>query len=208
MITNKSEELKAVIERISEMCLKVESMLNACVNGFLKNNITYLEEARGISLSVHNEENELMNILSRIGTEPETDKEFIKSLMIVISNVELAMDGLDAILQHIRIKTEEGILFSDKAVNEISHLFRETGDIIKTTADTILTKNEVLKRHLVDKWGSVNQTIDVYSEEHENRLIQGLCQPQSSSLYLSIVSSLGKVISHMKHAIDRFFLSK
>jgi Na+/phosphate symporter len=208
VIPNRSEDLKVVIERLSGMCSQVESMLNFCMNGFLRHKIALLDEAKRVSQTVHDEENELMNLLSRRGTEPDANKEFIRSLMVVIGNIEMAVEGLDTVLQHVRVKTDEGILFSDKAVNEISHLFREAGDVIKTTGDTLLTKNEVLKKYLFDKCRSVNQMVDVYSEEHEKRLIQGLCQPQSSSLYLSIVNSLGKVIWHMNHAVDKFFISQ
>lgn len=67
-----------------------------------------------------------------------------------------------------------------------------------------MTKNDVLVKHLTDKYASLNQIVDAYSQEHEDRLIKGICQPKSSSLYLNIVDSLMKVVWHMKQAVDRF----
>jgi len=48
---------------------------------------------------------------------------------------------------------------------------------------------------------------DTYSEEHDDRLIKGVCQPKSSSLYLNIVDSLSKVVWHIRQAVDRLFVT-
>ena len=90
----------------------------------------------------------------------------------------------------------------------IAQLFKETLDLLKTAGDAILTKNEVLKKYVADKYVSLSQTVDAYSEEHEDRLIKGVCQPKSSSLYLNIVDSLLKVVWHEKQAVDRLFGSR
>jgi Na+/phosphate symporter len=35
-----------------------------------------------------------------------------------------------------------------------------------------------------------------YSEQHEERLIQGICMPKSSPIYLGVIESLKGVIAH------------
>ena len=207
-IASINEDLKTVLERIRGMCFKTELILNLCMDGFMKHKIALVDDAKKISKTIYDEENELISLLSNKATIPNMDKELIKSLMAVIGHFEMATNGLDGVLQHVKSKVSAGILFSDKGVNEISHLFRETLDILKTAGDIILTKNEVLKKYVVDKYESIIQVADAYSEEHEDRLIKGVCQPQSSSLYLNIVDSLLKVVWHVKQAIDRLFVSK
>ncbi|MCF6157451.1 MAG: hypothetical protein E3K32_02530 [wastewater metagenome] len=207
-IININKDIKAIIERISKMCFDTEAILNFCMEGFMKHKMESIDEAKKLSQAIHEEENELMNVLSDKGVQSDADKDMIKSLMAVIGNVEMAITGIDDVLRHVQVKVNEGILFSDKGVSEIGHLFRETIDVLTVAGDTILTKNEILKNHILDKCANINRTVDIYSEEHEERLIKGLCQPQSSTLYLSIVNSLTKVIWHTKQAIDRFFMSK
>ena len=208
VITNISEDLKAILERISGMCLKAESVLSFCIDGFMKHKVKFIDEAKKVSQVIHNEENELMRLLSDKATKPDADKELIKSLMVVIGHIELATNGLDSVLQHVRVKASESILFTDKAVNEISHLFKETLDLLKTAGDTIMTRNDVLRKYIVSKYMSLNEMVDGYSVEHEERLIKGLCQPASSSLYLDIVDSLMKVVWHIKQAVDRIFANR
>ncbi len=206
--TNLNNDLKGVLERISGMCSSVELVLSLCMDGFMKHKIKLVSEAEKVSQSIHNEENELIGLLSSKAAKPDMDKELIKSLMAVVGHIEMATNGLDGILQNVKIKVNEGVLFSDKGVNEISHLFRETLDIVKTAGDVILTKNEILKKYVNDKYVSLGQTVDAYSEEHEDRLIKGVCQPKSSSLYLNIADSLVKVVWHVKQAINRLFGSR
>lgn len=205
---NLSSDLKGVLERIRGMCFKVESIVSLCMDGFMKHKIQLVDEAKKVSQAIHEEENELISLLSDKAAKSNMDGELIKSMMVVVGHLEMATNGLDGILQHVKIKVNEGVLFSDKGVSEISHIFRETLDVVKTAGDAIMTKNEVLKKYVIDKYTSLAQTVDAYSEEHEERLIKGVCQPKSSSLYLNIVDSLVKVVCHMKQAVERLFVSR
>lgn len=205
---NLSSDLKGVLERIRGMCFKVELILSLVMDGFMKHKIQLVDEAKKVSQAIHEEENELISVLSNKAAKSNMDGELIKSMMAVIGHIEMATNGLDGILQHVKIKVNEGVLFSDKGVSEISHIFRETLDMVKTAGDAIMTKNEVLKKYVIDKYTSLAQTVDAYSEEHEDRLIKGVCQPKSSSLYLNIVDSLVKVAWHMKQAVERLFVSR
>lgn len=206
--TNVNNDLKGVLERIGGMCSSVESVLGLCMDGFMKHKIKLVSEAEKVSQAIHNEENELIGLLSSKASKPGMDKELIKSLMAIVGHIEMATNGLDGILQHVRIKVNEGVLFSDKGVSEISHLFREALDIVKAAGDGIFTKNEILKKYVNDQYVALSQTVDAYSEEHEDRLIKGVCQPKSSSLYLNIVDSLVKVVWHVKQAVNRLFGSR
>ncbi|TVM00444.1 MAG: hypothetical protein CV087_13830 [Candidatus Brocadia sp. WS118] len=207
VIADADEEVKAVLERVSRMCFKGESVLSLCMDGFMKHKIALIDEAKKISHAIHNEENELITLLTNKAAKSDMDKQLIKSLMAVVGHIEMATNGLDGILQNVKSKVAEGVLFSDKGVNEISHLFKETLDMLKTAGDIILTRNEVLRKYVADKYKSFNQIADAYSEEHEDRLIKGVCQPKSSSLYLNIVDSLSKIVWHIRQAVDRLFVT-
>ncbi|MCF6155837.1 MAG: hypothetical protein E3K36_11430 [Candidatus Brocadia sp.] len=205
---NLNSDIKGLLERMGGMCSKVESMMSLCMDGFMKHKVALIDDAKKVSQAIHEEENELISLLSNKAAKSDMDKDSIKYMMAVIGHIEMATNGLDSILQNVKIKVDEGVLFSDKGVNEISHLFKETLDIVKTAGDAILTKNEVLRKYIADKYVSLSQTVDAYSEEHEDRLIKGVCQPKSSSLYLNIVDSLMKVVWHLKQAVDRLFGSR
>jgi len=207
VIKNLSDDIKSVLERISGMCFKAESILNLCMDGFMKHKVDFIDEARKVSQTIRTEGNELRKLLSNKAKEPYVNKELIKSLMSILSSIEMAVTGLDSVLQHVRAKISEGILFSDKAVGEIRHLFKETLDILKTAGDTLVTRNEVLMKYVVDKYKNLNEIVESYAEEHEERLIKGLCQAQASPVYLNIMDSIMTVVWHVKQALVKLFES-
>ena len=204
-IKNVSDDIKSVLERIGGMCFKAESILNLCMDGFMKQKVDLVDEARKVTPAIRTEGNELRKLLSDKAKEPYVNKELIKSLMSIVGSIEMAVTGLDAVLQHVRVKISDGLLFSDKAVGEIRHLFKETLDILKTANDTLVTKNEVLMKYVVDKYKNLDEIVDGYAEGHEDRLIKGLCQPQASPVYLNIMDSIMTVVWHTKQALMRLF---
>jgi Na+/phosphate symporter len=199
-ITNVSGDIKSVLERIGGMCFKAESILNLCMDGFVKHKVDLIDEAMKVSPTICNEGIELKKLLSKKSAEPDANRELIKSLMSIVSSIEMAVTGLNSTLQHIRAQISEGIPFGDKAISEIRHLLKETLDLVKTTGDTIVTRKEVNIKYVVDKYKNLNETLDAYAEEHEERLIKGLCPPQASLVYLNIVASIVKVAWHTKQA--------
>lgn len=200
-IKNVSDDIKNVLERIGSMCFKAESILNLCMDGFMKHKVDLIDEARKVIPAIRTEGNELRKLLSDKAKEPSVNKELVKSLMSIVSSIEMAVTGLDSTLQHVRAKISEGLLFSDKAVGEIRHLFKETLDILKTAGDTLVTKNEVLMKYVVDKYKNLDEIVEGYAEGHEERLIKGLCQPQASPVYLNIMDSIMTVVWHVKQAL-------
>ena len=200
-----NDDVKAIRERISSMCSNAESVLNLCMSGFLKYKAELLDDAQRISKSVHDEENEILGVLSSMKKSDEAEKALIKSLSVVTGHIELSTDIMDNMIRHIRVILNEKILFSDKAVKEVTQLFKETLDVLKTARDAIVTKNEVLRKHILDKYESVSKLVSEYSEEHEERLVMGICTPRNASLYLNIVDSQLKVVTHIKQAIERYF---
>ena len=158
-IKNVSDDIKSVLERIGGMCFKAESILNLCMDGFMKHKVDLIDEARKVIPAIRTEGNELRKLLSDKAKEPYVNKELIKSLMSIVGSIEMAVTGLDAVLQHVSAKISEGILFGDKAVSEIRHLFKETLDILKTANDTLVTKNEVLMKYVVDKYKNLDEIV-------------------------------------------------
>ena len=204
-ITNVSGDIKSILERISGMCFKAESILNLCMDGFMKHKVDLIDEARKVIPAIRTEGNELRKLLSDKAKEPYVNKELIKSLMSIVGSIEMAVTGLDAVLQHVSAKISEGILFGDKAVSEIRHLFKETLDILKTANDTLVTKNEVLMKYVVDKYKNLDEIVEGYAEGHEERLIKGLCEAKHSPVYLNIMDSIMTVVWHTKQALMRLF---
>jgi phosphate:Na+ symporter len=200
-----SGDIRSVSERIGGMCLEAESVMNLCLVGFTKNKVDLIEDASKGILTIRGEGNELRRLLRDKAKEPHIDKNVIKSCLSIIGSIEMAVTGLDSTLQHVKYRINEDILFSDKAINEVSYLFKEMVGILKTAGGAIVTKSELLMKLVVDKCENLDKISKNFEKGHEERLIKGLCQAQSFPVYLNIMDSVMTMVWHTKQAVVRFF---
>ena len=97
---------------------------------------------------------------------------------------------MEGIVDRLKRMRERHIVFSDSAVKEVIDVFQETTDLLESLPDLILTRNKLLAQQIGELVRSVLKIAEVYSEGHEERLIQGVCSPKSSPSYLGIIESL------------------
>ena len=170
-------------------------MLGAVIKGFNRHDLSALNGAESVGVEIDKMEKELTPlILESIRSEDDTKK----GLTNFPGYMERIGDNLESILNTTRTKIKEGILFSDKAVNEINDLFEKTTELLKCIKDLLLTHNPVLLSYVIDKGAEYYDLATEYETEHEERLIKGVCLPRSSPIYLDIIDSLKEIIWYVK----------
>jgi Na+/phosphate symporter len=97
----------------------------------------------------------------------------------------------------VKRKASEHILFSDRGVKEVNEVFQEAMDLLEDLPELISTENKQLARHMGERVRAVIKIASGFSEGHEERLIQGVCLPKSSPIYLGILESLKGIITHI-----------
>ena len=74
---------------------------------------------------------------------------------------------------------------------------------MKTTADLLLIKNSVLIRYIEEAEADLaNKTLE-YSTLHEERMIEGLCLPVASPLYLTMLNAIRNIGREAKNIADK-----
>jgi hypothetical protein len=68
--------------------------------------------------------------------------------------------------------------------------------VVQNLLGLFTTENKSLAQRIGEEGRSVIKMADGYSEEHEERLIDGICIPEHSPIYLSIMGSLKGVTVH------------
>jgi Na+/phosphate symporter len=102
--------------------------------------------------------------------------------------------NIEGILDRLRTKSQNHILFSDQAVKEVNDVFQEAMKLLKSLPNLIATQDKRLARQIGEEGRSMFKIANGYSEGHEERLLQGICMPKSSPLYLGILESLKGVM--------------
>ena len=152
---------------------------------------TELPEIEKLSSMINEQvRNELLNLSSH-------NKEKASQLIEIYKRLEIVHDSLTRISMAIQAKTEERVLFSDKAVKEVEALFKNLQSILTNMVDFITTKNAVLSKHITEDQARYEISCQHFSTGHEERLIEGICMPRSSTIYLNILNNLCNISWHL-----------
>jgi len=99
-------------------------------------------------------------------------------------------------------KIEGRVLFSDKANNELRPLFAFVRKALGDVFDGIETGNQTLLIAVISTSEKIASESNAAATEHEERLVQGLCRPKASALFLDLIYSL-RGISHTLKTLVR-----
>jgi Na+/phosphate symporter len=171
-------------------------MSEMAFEGLLMHKRRTLEEARKIGVLVVLESKQLMQDVL-IGKE-SSDVLSTATVVEVTSEIQKIAYSTDKMINNIRKKIEEGVLFSDKAVSELKDIFGAVLNCLKTSHDLFLTQNPVLVEHILRQTEKYDEISRKYAEEHQDRLIRGVCLPKSSLIYLLVLESLKDILWYIR----------
>lgn len=107
-------------------------------------------------------------------------------------------DGLSSIAASLKTKIRDNILFSDRAMSEVDVMFGRIRDILVNARDMVLAPNVLVGRHMEESELAFEKMADEYATRHEERLIEGLCAPQASKLYIQMIDAFKSIAWHAK----------
>src|SRR3972149_11722390 len=113
--------------------------------------------------------------------------------MVVIARI-----NIEFLIRAITTMIQDGIPFSDHGMSEINNLFQKAVEILECVWDAVATKNRVLVRHIVEDGKQFENIANDYVFSHQQRLIEAVCLPKASSLYLAMVDYLKGIESHTR----------
>jgi Na+/phosphate symporter len=97
----------------------------------------------------------------------------------------------------------EGMVFTEGGVREIAQLFDRSVEMLECARDLALTGNRVLARHVEIESMRFHDLASGFARAHEARLVEGVCLPNASSAYLSMVDYLREVTRHSRRICAR-----
>jgi Na+/phosphate symporter len=187
-----------LIRKLHNMSHDIERILKLVKEAFIHNNTSILDEAEKRSKEVHKREKELTAELAKISKDAE-----IKIYLPIPGHLERVGDFIEGIISCIRTKEKEALLFSDKAIIEINNLINDTRKLLNNISDLILSKNVTLAKEIKEEVLDITDKANNFATEHEDRLIEGICQPKSSSVFLSILDSIKGIALHSQRISER-----
>ena len=188
---------KEVEEKLILVCRSEIKILELIFQSFRTLNEKSIEEADQIKEEVRRNSAELAKFVIARSSPTWKGKEWAKPYLSMASSFDRMGYNMEGILTQLKAMAKDHSHFSDRAIKEVNDIFQEAMDLLESLPDLIQTKNKLLAQHIGEQVWSILKIANGYSEEHEDRLIQGVCMPKSSPLYLGLLESLKGIIMHI-----------
>ena len=188
---------KDIKEKMVLVCQSLMRMLELAFDGFRRPDEESFKEADEFEDKINQSLSELTGFIISKSPSSEKEKEWVKPYLSIASSLDRMAYNIQGILDRVRGKAENHILFSDQAVKEVNGVFQETMRLLENVPNLLTTESKSLARLIGEEGRLMFKTADGYSEVHEERLIDGICVPKHSPIYLGMIESLKGVMVHI-----------
>jgi Na+/phosphate symporter len=166
-------------------------MMAAARDAFNRHSRPRLQELRslqGLAAQVaHDLARELKSLIAR---KTADEQSILVRAHSILNHLGIIGDNIGGCADPIEQKIQGAVLFSDKAVTQANFLFDQHSGMIRSVLDIIKTDNEFLKKYVLEESHKLGQACLTFATEHEERLIQGLCQPQAAPIFLGLLDRM------------------
>jgi Na+/phosphate symporter len=173
---------------VHTMCAQAVEMLRLVAEAFRRQDTAPLAPAEALGREIHRREKALLE-LARGGPD---------DVLVVPMHVERIGDHIELLARAVRTMVEQGIPFSERAMREVSTLFDKALELLECVRDIVPTGNRVLIRWVLEQGHALEALAEDYALVHQQRLIEGVCMPHASSMYLALLDYLKGVESHAR----------
>jgi len=194
--------MKEIRKEIYLLIHKTEQMLELTEDAFTKNKAASLDQAESIAKEIRVQEDALTEKLAKMAASGGE----ARAILTVPVHIEKIAVSIERIISNIRVKIKEGLLFSDKALQETGRLLAKGKEVLKKAGQSVVTGSpESLETVRIDS-DSIIQMSNNFATAHEDRLVAGECSPKVSSNYLCILYAFEDLASHARDAVNKLSL--
>lgn len=193
------QAMKEIRKEIYLLIHKAEQMLELTEDAFMKNKASSLDQAESLAKEIRGQEDALTEKLAKMAASGGE----ARAILSVPVHIEKVAVSIERIVSNIRVKIKEGLLFSDKAIQETGRLLANGKELLKKAGQSVVTgSSESLETVRIDSDAMIRMSND-FATAHEDRLVAGECSPKASSNYLCILYAFEDMASHTKDAVKK-----
>jgi hypothetical protein len=185
---------KAILRTFHDIANELEDCITMLQTAFNYHNVKPLGECGAKIEGIVNREIQLTKMISSF----VRDNPDMKPYIAVPGHLLRIAENVGKLAEIIERKVKGGILFSERAVTEINFLIQRLVDITRPMSDIILARNHYLSQYVQESESNLERLAVEYTTSHEERLIEGLCLPVSSSLYIGMLDAIKGIAWHAK----------
>jgi len=193
------EALKEIKKELYLMLHKSREMLELTEDAFAKNKVSPLDQAEELAREIHDKEDVLTEKLAKLASStPEA-----RAIISVPAHIEKIASTIKRIQDNTRTRIKEGMLFSDKAIQETTTMFAKTKDVLKKAGEVAVTGAKKGVEEITAESDAIERMVNEFTTAHENRIITGEASPKSSTVFLCILYAFEDMAAHIKNAVRK-----
>ena len=178
---------------------KAEQMLELTEDAFMKNKVGSLDQAESLAREIREREDALTEKLAKLAPTDNT----ARAIISVPVHIEKIAVSIERVVSNVRIKIKEGLLFSDKAIQETSRMLVKGKEVLKKAGEAIVTASPDSLETVRIECDAMIRLANDFATTHEDRLVAGECSPKASSNYLCMLYAFEDMASHAKDAVKK-----
>jgi Na+/phosphate symporter len=188
---------------ICEMCQKTVEMLELTWEGFRRQDSGPLQPAEQLGREIHRQEKVLTEFAVKSSTGPAGGPGASQELLFIPIHLERIGDQIALLIRATQTMLREGIPFTERAMRELNTLYEKGIELLECVRDVIQTKNRVLIRHILQEGERYEAMADAYALSHQQRLIEGVCMPKASSIFVAMLDYLKGIEWHVRQIAQK-----
>lgn len=177
-----------VMVKLEPVAENLIGMLGAARDAFNRHSRAGLERFKSLQETATKEIEQALKQCQEVAAKASgSEKATLARCQSLLSRLQVLIDTLGGLWEPIQKKVKDNILFSEKAVSQTNSLFDRHAGMLRSLFDIAQTDNEFLKKFVVEEARKIIKDCADYADEHETRLIEGLCTPQAAPIFLTLL---------------------
>ncbi len=214
---------KEIIKKLYHMNQSLVECISLLRNAFIFNSLEFLDQCEAKAKKMIQTEKALTEeFIEDAKVDPD-----VRVYVSVSGHIEKMVNFIEDIVGCIRTKIRDGISFSEKAVLETTFLLARLQDVLRNLNNIILSRDLILREYVKDRhlhWSSdqvplsenvilreyvkestseINRSAYEFVTMHEIRIIDGLCMPIASPLFIHMLDAIKGIARHAKETAEK-----
>jgi len=178
---------------VLEMCDEAHRMLQSTRDAFLGIPGPGLDQVGTLGRDMHLREKRLTDHVAMQLREYPWSLGSAEHLAFLPAALERVGDSVEALARCIQSIHRDGIPFSERAVAEVRDFFDRALDLLGGVGAAIRANDVSSLTRIRTSGEDVQKLSDQATLAHQERLVQGECEPRASSLFLAMLDSFREI---------------
>lgn len=184
-------------ETVRIAAIAQENVRNA-TDCFLLNEENFIDQVTQQEELVDQLEEEVVVFLAKLAQEPITlsQSNRIANLLHAMNDIERVSDHAEGIVRIAKSKIERQLPFSEQAINDLKHMFKEVDLTFAKAVKALNEDNIMLAEEVVIQEDKIDLLEKRYRKAHIQRMNEGKCCAESGIVFLDIISNYERIGDH------------